>query len=650
MSEARPVVRPKRKRCTHAVLSDLEMIERWWAPQKQPQAVVAGCIPQGQSARRFREMRFLSGDPLDRLQWARHAVICLSLIIPVMLVGRLDGPRALLRQLRSDPKQSAAESLAQGHPEQAIMPLRAALEASPDNPVLLRQLAQAVARVSPAEARRCYNRLDQLGATQDEDRAAHATVLALLHDFLGAKAVLSKVSPGTRSSPAVLHSWLVIWREAGDYSTAASTLEKLASTDKVEVEACIELAEAATKAPIAADILHRIEQRLAESLACAAKEGRTKEIQALAPRLSALPWDGGSARLQAARVLHALPGNPPECRMAAVRLQHGSTLGGGEREELHRAWLDEITACGGLSAQEKDRVTAYFQQQGEHELVAELISAPEALSVTPLYLRRVDSLLALGRWKEVGAMSADAAAPILPQSRLLIQSLSSLYRPGPDTSMAARLLSTALYEARDEKRAAACYTTGCAALDHRLPGLASQAFAAALDLAGDRGGLLESVINKTRQSPLSIAQLLGALDGTAVTSDETVQNKVIYLHLLADRDVDLMSELIRNRRAQAPEDVYLRFLEAFALHKHGDFVQAARLLVPLPRYRWHQGEAAVIASIVAASGNFDRSAALLGKIDTAKLFPEELALVNPWRMQIASRSQLVSTVRETPRQ
>ena len=218
-------------------------------------------------------------------------------------------------------------------------------------------------------------------------------------------------------------------------------------------------------------------------------------------------------------------------------------------------------------------------------------------------------------------MNAMAGAPCCPSPALLMQSLSSLHKPGPQTCVADRLLADAFNESREEKRSAACYATGCAALDHRLPILASQAFATALDLSKDRHGLMESITNRSRQSPLTITQLLRSLEGSATNQDESVQNQVIYLHLLADRDLDSMIEIIRNRRQLNPGDVYLRFLDALATCKHGEFTQAARMLVPLPRYRWHQGEAAVIASIVAAAGNYDRSASLLGQIDTTKLFP-----------------------------
>lgn len=640
MSESPAIARPLRRRSTHAVLSDIEMLERWWAPQQSPAPV---------ELRRRHSLQFRSGDPLERFRWARYGLAALSLIIPGILLYRMEPVQTYLHKLRFDPKLVAARCFAQGKPEEAVAPLRMALLSSPNDLTLLRQLARAAARHYPAEARRCYNRIERLGATQNEDRAAHASLLAELHDFRGAKAVLSKVSADAKNSDPVLRAWLDIWREVGDFASALDVLKRINESNGASLEPALKLAEAASRNSTPVELLSRIEKQLTSTLQAAAKSHLTELIRASATRLASLAWRNTETRLEVADLLRTLPGNPPEYRMAAVRLQFSAEPNGTEREALKNAWFDEINACGGLSAEEKARVATYLQQQGEHELVADLISAPEALSETTLYVRRTESLLELGRWKEVGGMAAEAVAPTLPQSRVLMQSLASLYKPGPKTCMADRLLADSFNESREEKRASACFSTGCAALDHRLPVLASQAFATALDLSRDRKTLMEAVLSKTRQSSLTIVQLLRSLEGSATNQDESVQNQLIYLHLLAGRDLDSMRELIHNRRTMNPADVYLRFLDAFETHQRGELTQAAHMLVPLPRYRWHQGEAAVIASIIAATGSYERSASLVGQIDSAKLFPEEQALLAPWQQRIAASSQVATNIIEAPK-
>ena len=640
MRKSRQPSRPKRSRRTHPVRSSGASPVRWWEESQRSSTVVEGSsLPD-----RCLKLAFPSGDPLDHLNWLRPGAVVFALLMPLVFIARIAAVRSAVVGMLHSPKAQAAEWMSKGQPLEAIGPLKAALSRHPDDSLLLRQLALAEAATAPSDARRCYNRLEKLDAATDEDRARHSILLSGLQDLAGAKAVLSKISPDKRSSGLTQQAWLELWRAAGDFAAAAEVLDSMyAARHDVALATCLNLVEAASRTPSAPTTLDKVEKVVMKELA-ATLGTKPMEVKALAPRLASINWHSTEARRDVAGALRSLPGNPSEFRMAAVRLSFPASLDGNDRTALRKAWLDEVNSAGGLSAAEKDRVAAYLQKQREHELVVDLIPAAEAVTEYPLFVRRVDSLLELGRWREVGVLCADPTAPSLLQSRLLTQSLAALYKQGPQTFQAERLLMNGLYEARDEKRAAACFATGCAALDHRLNNLAGQAFAAALDLADDRRATLESIINSSRHGAMNVAQLLGAFDGTDALHDETVQNQLIYLNLLAGRDLDTMREVIHNRRSQAPDETYLRFLEAFALHLRGDYSQAAQLLVPLPRYRWHQGEAAVIASIVAAAGKMDRSAGLLSRINTGELFTEERSMVEPWKQKLASSSPLLSKV------
>jgi hypothetical protein len=581
-------------------------------------------------------MQFKSSDPIERLRWARFGVAALSLIIPLIFLARLEGVQVMYHEMSTGPREEAADHIAKGHPLEAIAPLREALALNPNAPDMLRQLAMATTSTSPSEARRCFNRLDSLGLTTDEDRAAHATLLANLRDFTGAKAVLSHASKEAAGTPVNQRAWLAIWRESSDFGAACDVLDELAAENQLDIESCLKLAEAAARRLIDEKIQHRTEQQLVKALFVGMNNGKATSVLDFASRIAALPWKNVTSRAQVAQILRNLPGSPAQYRMAAVRFGFPATLGTAERQNLRQAWLDEITWSAGLSAEDKDLVASYLQGQREHGLVAELISTTEALTEQSLYVRRIDSLLQLGYWRDAGAMASLPAAPVLPNSRLLIQALSVLYKPGPQTCMAENMLKDAINECRFQKNSASCFAAGCAALDHQLPLLTSSAFAAALDLSKDRPNLLDAIIENCRNSTFSATQLLVCLDGTETLLDKSVQNQLLYLSLLAGRELVAKTEIIQTRRSAAPEDVYLQFLEAFALHQRGQFVQAAQLLVPLPRFSWHQGEAAVIASILAAAGSVDRSTVLLNQIKTEGLFEEERAMVGPWQLHVAS--------------
>ncbi len=634
--------RPARRRITSSTLRDGRDDTRWW---NQSEAVLRPSFHRAEPrpGRRF-ALRFRGGDPLDRLGWARNLIVAISLIVPAVVLWRTYSiHRASEQAARSSLMSPANRAHMQAER------LRAALIDHPDNGDLLRQLAAVCADVSPAEARRCYNRLDELKLTVDKDRAGHATLLAGLHDLTGARAILNQCSPEAADTTENRLAWLELWKESADFASASKVLHDLASSGQAAIDSAIDLAEAASgsstngRSAVPLEVTEAIQSDLLQIISQYITTNRTGLLAVYDQRIAALPWSAARARLAAAKALQALPGATAAHQMAAVRLAHPLHLSEANHQELLQDWRAEIVNAGGLSAAEKAGVAAYLHAQHEHGLVTELIAEREAVSEPALYEARMKSLLELGLWRDAGSLASSPLAPALPRARSLVQSLVVLHRPGPRTCLAERMLTDALIESREQSYAAACYSTGCAALDHSLPLLASQAFAAAVDLSADRSSMMDSVIGTAQKRGLGISVLLRAMDGGAAFADDSVQNQVIYLHLLVGRDMDLMRSVIESRRAAHPEDTYLRFLDAFSRHQRGELAQAARLLVPLPAHRWRQGEAAVLGAIIAGGGGAGQSAGLLSRIDVTATFPEERALAEPWIARATKDSPLASS-------
>lgn len=635
MKSSAPYSRCARRHRTHAVLSDVVDSGRWW---DESTAVKVKAVTPAR-------VRFRNMDPFERFHWMRYVVVGLSIVSPLVILvhGMRNQVRRPLIDWETSPLVEARRCVEDGRAREALPSLRAAVHLSPDKPDLIRALAAVGVEASPAEARRCFHKLEQLNLATVEDRASHAMLLAKLHDFTGAKAVLGRIAREDAAKPTAQKAWLTMWREAGDFPAAAKALEALVGVAPDEVDASLDLAIAMAGSTVSMEASQVVQQTLLNGLSRWMNQGRGGEVLERAPRLVTLPFSGNQCRAQAAQILRNLPGQPAEFRLAAVRLGFPSALELADEELLRKAYMDEIAWNGELSAEAKDSVARYFQQQREHGLVVELIARPEALTEPMLYQRRLTSLLELGNWREVGAMAASVEAPRPTHSRAVLGAMAVLQDPAGRSFMAERLLLDALAGAREERRAVDCFATGCVALDHSLENLASTAFAMALDLSSDRRSTMDSIMRKARGNPMPVATFLRALEGSAALRDDNVQSQLIYLSLLAGRQVDAMWDVIQVRRKQTPNDTYLRFLDAFALHQQGKFAQAAQQLVPLPKYRWHQGEAAVIASIVAAAGNFDRSTALLGQIDISLLFAEERLLVEPWHERLNEGTSAFST-------
>lgn len=627
--------RPARRRSTHPVLSDLPGRERWWLDPSTASAT---------SSSRQKRLHFRSGDPFDRFVFVRYLSIAFSLIVPlIVLKATVFRPTGVSYDWSANPMQEVQRTLHSGQQFSAFQSLKAAVERSPGKPELLRALAALASEVSPAEARRCYHRLNSLGLTTDADCAGHAALLAKLHDFTGAKAVLSNISKQSQTMPQALYAWLAIWREVGDFAAAAATMDKLTAQVPCDVEIAADLVRKAAAASTPPDILQRLEDSLLKSLHHSMSAGRAQDVLALAGKLTALPLSSIVHRTHMAQILRNLPGAPVEYRLAAVRFGLPDKLETADQQQLRTDYQNEIAWSGGLSAEDKDRVASYLQSQGEHALVTTLISERESLTEPQLFSRRFDSLLELGQWREAGSMTASSDAPLLPHSRNLTRTLATLQDRSKRTFTIEILLAETLASSRQEGRALDCYATGCAALDHTLLDLAATSFATALDISKDRSKTMQAILRSSRQGHLPLGLFMRSLIGSPAMEDESIQDSLIYLSLLTGEKADSLLALVRHRRQQTPDNVYLRFLESFALHQQGSHEEALKLLIPLPHYRWHQGEAAVLASIIASAGQIDRSSPLIQQIDTSLLFPEEHTHFDPWRSRLEIGTSLASS-------
>ncbi len=628
MSEARR----QRKRSTHAVLSNVPGLLRWW------HAPVVSSLRQ-------KELRFHSGDPFERFAFVRYAIIAISIITPAIILktGNFK-PGAVRHDWSANPMQEVQRSMQSGQQRTAFASLKAEAARAPQNPEILRALATLAADLAPAEARRCYHKLNALGLATDADYAGHAALLAKLHDFTGAKAVLSNISKEAQAMPQAQYAWLSIWREAGDFAAAADTLEKLTAQSACDVEMVIDLVRKASAAKTAPELLGRVEGSLLKSLRHWMSTGRAQDVLALSKQIATLPVSSTVHRTHMAQILRNLPGTPVQHRLAAVRFALPNQLSTADQIQLRTDYQNEIAWSGGLSAEDKENIAAYLQSQSEHALVTTLISDREALTEPKLFSRRFDSLLELGNWREAGSMNATHEAPMLPHSRTLAQALATLQNRMSRNFAVEVILNEALTASQRENRALDCYATGCAALDHSLPTLAATAFATALDISTDRAKTMQSIVRSARQGKLPLEIFMRSLTGSPAMQDESIQDSLIYLSLLTGQKVDGMLAVIRSRRQTTPDNVYLRFLEALALHQQGSHFEAAGLLIPLPQHRWHQGEAAVVASIIASAGKIDRSSALIQQIDPTQLLPEEHTLFDPWRKRVSLGNGLLGSI------
>lgn len=610
--------RPARSRSTSPVISDLNLDYCWWS--FRPEARSDGVQSIEAPSRRRRVGRTTLRFPvelIERFPWVKYIIVGFAALsvgwFPWMLrsTKQAMGGRIDLRSVLT-PWQKQA-SLA----EQVELACT-----TPSTGSTLRRLAALCLESDLTMARRCFHQLELRGLAEEQDRCAHAALLARLHDFTGARAVLGgKPAPAQSLSPLMRSTWIKLWTESGDFISAAGALESMEKCGMPEADLALDTARAAFTAKAPSDVVSRLEARAIAILQAALLAGAEENLGLRIEQLLTLPLESKEQRQQAAALIGRLTKPTVEQRLGLVRLNFPSQLNATQKEALHHALRQTLTACGALSVQEKAGVANFFIQHDEQVLVLELISRLEATTDRTLFNRRIAAVLSLGDWREAGRMAASPGALPVPWARTLMQTAASLQQNGEARLTVESLMSSSITEALVEKRWACAYTTAKMALDHNLPTMATRAFEAALRLAPEKAEMLRMITSAARQqrSPVNIVRL-AAVDSLRDNEDPEIQLQLAYLNALVGSQTDAPV-------SESPESIFVR---AFQQFQKGELQQAVDILVPLPHHRWHQGQAAVIASILAAGGQLNASKALLDQIDLQQLFAEEREIVEPW--------------------
>lgn len=565
---------------------------------------------------------------------ARKVIVGLSVVMPLIMLTT--SKRVREHWERANPEITAHRLTQTGQASvKDVATLFKASKESPSNPKIFRALATAVFETDPAEARLCYHKIQQLGASTVADHAAHARLLARLQDFAGARAVMAKIPSVSQQTAEAQRAWLTLHQESNDFVAADNALALLEKLSPTDARTFLNAATAAVKGKARPEISVSLERRTLATIKRAIKAGMVSELN-VADQIVGLSLKDPANRAQAAEILRVLPNIGAEHRIAAVRFEHPTELSGPVHEDLCNAYRRELMSIGGLSAQEKDRVAKYLQREAEHALVVELIGLQESYTERPLFERRMDSLLQLGKWRDAAEVAAAPKTPEIPQSRCLFDALKALRHATSGHPAAESVLPAALDEALDAHRAVACYAVGCMALEYKLKMLATDAFTAAADVSDGDIQIIDGIISTARQGGLTAADVLQSVTRHACPTNHEVQERLCYLRLISGQDLEATHNYISSRRQQNPTSPYLKMLDALQQYKAGNFVQSAQTIVPLPAYRWRHGEAGVLAAIMAAAGKFEQSSALLSHLDIKQLFPEEISMIDPWqtRMQL----------------
>lgn len=546
----------------------------------------------------------------DAPPFVKWPLVALALALPVAAVmfGRGIHERTSAWLAMRDVR-AAERFTSEGRPAAARQVLVDAFEKRPREPVVLRALAKAVAEAHPAQAKYLLEQLGALGAAMPEDALILAPVLARLGDLAGAEAALASAD-----SPAAARTRgevALIFRQP---EIAAQCLRSALERNPSDYRAAILLGQSLAQGPTMPRRGEGVDRLLAE-LAAASAEGRFEDVHQCVMALARLPAEAHDRSPAVIKALESLPSRFPAARVLRAILSPG---GGALNRVLARLETEHV----------EDRIEAarVLQAQNLHECLTLWLAPDHAAADSTLLGLYLDSLMALSQW-EAAAKLAGKTGVLTPASRHLLQALVFLREKGGDSHQARELLERAMNSAAREGRWGTFLAVGRVALEFDQPEIAADAFTRIMDAPWNSETPVSDFMLAARRMKWSAERVLELLRRRELVdrSHLDLQKQIAYCQLLLGRELESADLKVQALLDLLPGDAFVQFLAAFAAHRRGDHFTQSLVLSNLPRRRWHQGEAAVIRHLLAATPG--AAMHYVGKYDPASpMLQEEEAL------------------------
>jgi len=497
----------------------------------------------------------------------------------------------------------------------------------PQNPAVNRALARACCRLGlPHYGRYFYATLDRLGALTSEDRLELATVLAWLSDQSGARLLMHELERRDGGSPALWRTHAQLAASRGDDVALRAALAKVVAMDPTDTAAAIHHAESRASAGEFAQRRDGI-AALLDLLASALQQRDLDTRDHCFSALAAIDIPDATQRARFAGLLASTRWQDLVRRVTQRFLLLSQPPTAVERDLL-RAWMHELLAQEqNATAEERIQVTRILQRHDEHHLALECIPHQLAMQSVGLASARLDSLIALQRWREASDLLHDPHRTMPHDFQALMEAYLTLLSNG-ESIESTRLLSHALIEARKSGRQGSFIAIGHLAGQHHLLRLAYAAYAAAFSpqfpLATH---LLPQLMQAARLGGISASAILPLLEQRIALEPwhRDLRRQTAYLRLLCGDNIENVIHETNQSLRDDPTDVYAAFLNAFAHFRLSEIEQATGALsLILQPHAWQPHEKAAMAAILAAAKETDLAQGMVRSIDpSVPFFPEE---------------------------
>lgn len=581
-------------------------------------------------------LKFLGLDSQSRSwQFLVTATVVISCALPILTIRYAEPFKAQIASWKAGRQTQSiiaqASSTSSGETLSRLVPV---LQDHSTQPDLLRSVANAAAKEKTDQAISLFYRLRSLGQATLQDELELGRLLVRSGRHSHGQDVFSTLM---QKYPSSVEPWIECGNTAilqGDRVKAQTAFQHVVESDPKNAHAHIALSKA----------LH------SSSDVTAAVQSTDKLMDLAASFITQLDWT--QADLICTALTHLPHLNPEqkqrfltltqqpshfslevllarECMDAPPSLSHDQLVALRNRWKLH---LSSPT----ITSENRTRGLRWIQNLGDHDFILDSTSAEATFENPSILMTRLISLLTLGQWDKANQLMAHPKASMIALEPRIIDAFN-IFRTTTGNSRHERL-SGLLTRTEISRQPETAYVLGMLSLASGSYDLGTQALTRAIEanpswsLPADSLLFAARKINRDGNSILSSLQHLARLPISI-----NLRKRIAYLELLNGHNVPATEREIAALAQATPSDPVVRMLVAFARYKQSDLTGAVKSLVPLPQYRWHQGEAAVILSIMASGGCLDQSAPLATSIKKDGLLREEREMVTPWLDALASQ-------------
>lgn len=600
---------------------------KWWQAG-HPDSGLANTHRHGRRQLKVR-LQFPNSDSRNS-SW--HAlvtfIVFLSCLLPILTFRYAEPLKAQITSWKAN--RQAKEIIAQASSTSAsetLSRLVPVLQDHNDQPDLLRSIAHSAGKQQPEHAISLFYRLRTLGQANLQDELELGRLLVRSGRHSHGQDVFASLM---QKHPPGVEPWIECGNTAllqGDRVKAQTAFQHVVETDPKNAPAHIALSQALHNSSDAAAAVQSTD-RLIDLAANFITQLDWTQANLICTALTHLPHLSPEQKQRFLTLTQQTPHFSLEVLLARECMDAPPSLDHDQLIALRLRWKRHLDAPS-LATADRTRGLRWIQNLGDHDFILDSTHAAVAFDDPSLLMTRIISLLSVGQWDAANQLMAHPKASMTALEPLIIDAFNA-FRTTTGPARHARL-GNLLAKSESSRQAETSYVLGMLSLASGSYDLGTKALTRAIEANPSWSLPADSLLFAARKINRDGGSILASLQHLArLPISINLRKRIAYLELLNGQNLPATEREIAALAQATPSDPVVRMLVAFARYKQSDLTGAVKSLIPLPQYRWHQGEAAVILSIMASGGCLDQTAPLATSIKKDGLLREEREMVTPW--------------------